>query len=54
MSTLILATAIELCKINGISFAAFYLYENGVAIEVALELLTHQNGAKVKEPLSSK
>ncbi len=48
MSTFILATAIELCKINGIRYAAFYLYENGVAIEVALELLTIKTELKLK------
>ena len=36
---LVLATAIELRRIHGARFAAAFLFDAGVAIEVALELL---------------
>ena len=35
----VLATAIELRRVHGARFAAAFLFDSGVAIEVALELL---------------
>lgn len=41
MRTTILATALELARIHGVRFAASYLSEEGIAIEVAVEVLAH-------------
>jgi hypothetical protein len=41
MSTTILATALELARLHGVRFAASYLCDAGIAIEVAVEMLTH-------------
>lgn len=42
MRMTILATALELARLHGVKFAASYLYEEGIAIEVAMEVLTHK------------
>jgi hypothetical protein len=42
--TTTLATALELARMHGIRFAAIYLCEEGIAFEVAVEVLT-QKGA---------
>jgi hypothetical protein len=39
MKTTILATALELARIHGVRFAYYYLEEEGIALEVAVELL---------------
>jgi hypothetical protein len=39
MGTTVLATALELARLHGVRFAAFYLSEAGVAIDVAVEML---------------
>ena len=39
MSPLVLATAVELSLLHGVRYAAAYLHESGVSIEVALDLL---------------
>lgn len=41
MSTTILATALELARLHGVRFAASYLRDAGIAIEVAVEVLAH-------------
>jgi len=41
MSTTILATALELSRLHGVRFAASYLCDAGIAIEVAVEVLAH-------------
>lgn len=40
MSPSVLATAVELSRLHGVRFAAAYLHESGVSIEVAIDLLT--------------
>ena len=39
MSQLVLATALELARFHGPRLAALYLIDEGVAIDVALEVL---------------
>lgn len=39
MKTTRLATALTLARVHGVQFAAAYLYEAGVSIDVAVELL---------------
>ena len=39
MSTTILATALELARLHGVRYAASYLCDAGIAIEVAVEVL---------------
>jgi len=41
MSPSVLATAVELSRLHGVRYAAAYLQESGVTIEVALDLLAH-------------
>lgn len=41
MSNSVLATGIALARIHGIHFAASYLHDNEVSLDVALELLIH-------------
>jgi hypothetical protein len=41
MGTTVLATAIELARLHGVRFAASYLCEEGIALEVAVETLAH-------------
>ena len=40
MSPLVLATAVELSRLHGVRYAAAYLHESGVSIQVAIDLLT--------------
>ena len=64
MSTTILATALELARLHGVRFAASYLCDAGIAIEVAVEVLVHNrhNQAPVnlsknscaRDPISSR
>lgn len=42
MRMTILATALELARLQGVKFAASYLYDEGVAIEVAMEVLAQK------------
>lgn len=39
VSPMVLATALELCRVHGVRLSAAYLQEAGVALDVALELL---------------
>lgn len=39
MSSMILATALELARLHGVRFAAFYLLDSGIDVEVAVDLL---------------
>ena len=41
MSTTILATALELARLHGARFAASYLCDAGITIEVAVEVLAY-------------
>lgn len=38
---MVLAAAMELLRVHGVPLSAAYLFETGVELEVALELLTH-------------
>jgi len=44
MSSMILATALELARLHGVRYAAFYLLDSGIDVEVAVDLL----GSRVK------
>lgn len=48
MSQLILATAIELRRVHGVKLAAHYLFEAGIALETALEILTYSGDGSPK------
>lgn len=41
MTPVLLAAALELSRLHGPLFAAYFLEENGIALEVALELLSY-------------
>lgn len=45
MASTTLATAIELARIHGVRFAASYLCEAGIDLEVALEVLAQRSPA---------
>lgn len=40
MNPLVLATAVELSRLHGVRYAAAYLQESGISIQVAVDLLT--------------
>jgi hypothetical protein len=42
MRTAVLATALELARVHGVRFAAFYLCEESIDFEVAVEVLTQK------------
>jgi hypothetical protein len=43
MQTTILATALELARLHGVRFAAAYLCDQGIAVEVAVEVLARKH-----------
>lgn len=43
----VLATAVELSRLHGVRYAAAYLQESGINIEVALDLLTHSPATSI-------
>jgi hypothetical protein len=43
MTPLLLASALEFPRLQGPLFAAYFLEENGIALEVVLKLLLHQS-----------
>ncbi|MGZ5234011.1 MAG: hypothetical protein ACXWC3_28705, partial [Burkholderiales bacterium] len=47
MSTTILATALELARLHGVRFAASYLCDADIAIEVAVEVLAHDRRSRL-------
>ena len=46
MSSMVLATALELARLHGVRYAAFYLLDSGIDVEVAADLL----GGRVSHP----